>query len=185
MRNLLVDRFGSPRGFLYLAAAEFKFQLNQYVNECTIAWSCVERLVFVCKGNVCRSAYSERVALLKGLPAVSYGLEVKKNGPARQNMVELARERCVDLSKHSSKSIVEGCFRSSDLILVMEPGQIDQLRKTVDLNGAQVTLLGLWSSPRRVYIHDPYSSSDTYAERSLNTIDSAIDTLLVKYANRS
>lgn len=60
----------------------------------------------------------------------------------------------------------------TDLLVAMEPSQAAALTRIA--NGAQVTLLGLWSRPRRPYIQDPYGRSDEYFQRCFALIDSGI-----------
>ena len=44
----------------------------------------------------------------------------------------------------------------------------------------QVTLLGLWSRPRRAHLHDPHTLSAAYFRTCFDLIDTAVAALLTK-----
>jgi hypothetical protein len=48
------------------------------------------------------------------------------------------------------------------------------LRLFAELAGAQTTLLGLWSTPPRPHLTDPYGGSVDYFNRCFMIIDSAV-----------
>ena len=52
----------------------------------------VRRLVFVCKGNICRSPFAEAVARAAGADAVSYGLDARDGLPANPSAIRTARK---------------------------------------------------------------------------------------------
>jgi protein-tyrosine phosphatase len=56
----------------------------------------------------------------------------------------------------------------------MEPRQGREMLARFASAHCQFTLLGLWSKPRRVHIHDPHRLSEAYFDRCYATIDSAI-----------
>ena len=58
---------------LVLATA-FKFGWSAHWLQ--IKWEDVDRLVFVCTGNICRSAYAEYKARSLGMSATSFGIDV-------------------------------------------------------------------------------------------------------------
>lgn len=63
-----------------------------------------------------------------------------------------------------------------DLLVGMEPGHgIALARRCPD---ARVTLIGLWSHPRRPHLHDPhYTLADDYFDTCYAVIDSALATM--------
>jgi protein-tyrosine phosphatase len=107
--------------------------------------------VFVCKGNICRSAFAEAVARRAGLHAVSYGVATRGGDPAEPRAVSFAREYGIDLSPHITQRIDQYVPLAGDLVSAMEP---DHLRRLGVAGGAQLTLLGLWGAiPSPSWLH--------------------------------
>ena len=64
--------------------------------------------------------------------------------------------------------------REGDLLLAMEVRQLDRLAADPRLAALPRSLLGLWATPRRPHLHDPYSLSDAYMRTCFELIDSAV-----------
>ena len=71
----IARRYGSRRGFALTLWHQAKNLLGMYRSYRQVHWESVGRLVFVCKGNICRSAYTEAVAKSLGVAAISCGLD--------------------------------------------------------------------------------------------------------------
>jgi protein-tyrosine phosphatase len=140
-----------------------------------VDWRRVERLVFVCRGNICRSPYAEARARQAGLSASSFGLESGPPGPAEETIVRLAAAAGIDLSSHRSRSIADLDVGNRDLLLGMEPWHGWALRRLAAGPGAQVTLLGLWATPPRPHLEDPYGLSETYFATCMQIINDALE----------
>lgn len=136
----------------------------------------VRRLVFVCKGNICRSAYAERKARSMNLPAISCGLRIRAD-MCPPDALATASARGVDLSGHRPRSFEDIVLASGDLMIAMEPMQANQVHEAALATDAQVTLLGLFSTPRRPWLQDPYGLSAAYFSRCFEIIDSALTVL--------
>jgi hypothetical protein len=67
------------------------------------------------------------------------------------------------------------CLTSSDLLLAMEPLQVKTLFPLATSFGAQLTLLGLWCSPERPYLQDPFGLAEAYFQNCFSFIDSAVE----------
>ena len=76
IRQFINDNYGSKRGFLNGYKYKLLFSLGFYRSYQKIDFNAVNRLVFICSGNICRSAFGEYMAKAKGLNAVSYGLHL-------------------------------------------------------------------------------------------------------------
>ena len=133
----------------------------------------VERLVFVCKGNICRSALAQRVADDAGFPAVSYGYLTTPGKPADQRMQLVSGEMGHDLSAHSTTRLSDYRPESGDLALFFEPGHHAELSR-LGLSPGQAALLGSWAVPRCPYIHDPYGGSVTYYQKAAGVIRQSV-----------
>jgi protein-tyrosine phosphatase len=139
-----------------------------------VEWATVERLVFVCKGNVCRSAYCEAKAKNLGLNASSFGLDVGGESPADQTAVRAARARGVDLSVHRTRSAASVGFEDGDLLLVMESAHVDAIKNRSLAEGSQIALLGLWCNPTHPRIEDPYGLPVEHFDSCFDCIDDAL-----------
>lgn len=136
----------------------------------------VERLVFVCHGNICRSAFADVLARDLGMKSASFGLSTTTGLPAHPPIASAARAMAVDLSDHVTTSVDDFVPQPGDLLLAMEARQVARLRGDPRFAGLQIDLLGRYS--KTPHLHDPYQLSDDYVRTSLTRIDRAVRTLV-------
>lgn len=137
-----------------------------------------KRLVFVCQGNICRSPYSEARARQLGISSASFGLNADTGKQANPSAARIAKQRGVNLERHTAIHLSEFSFDSSDLILTFEPSQLAKLTIPGILPDLVATdLLGRWCSPAFPYLHDPYGLSDAYFNACFDRIDQALTRL--------
>lgn len=93
-------------------------------------------LVFVCLGNICRSPISERVARgmarQRGLEldVSSFGLIDENEGfGIDERAVAVLETRGYDAQDHSARQIRATDIEAADLVVAVEPYQVDQLRR--------------------------------------------------------
>jgi len=137
----------------------------------------VRRLVFVCAGNICRSAFGEYAARGAGLPAVSMGLFATEGVPANAVALARARVRGIDLSAHRARRLDAALIRPGDLVLAFEASHADQIESVVQGTGASVRLLGAFDSPLAYHQPDPYGLSEAYFDRCFSRIERCIEGL--------
>ncbi|ORJ63402.1 polysaccharide deacetylase family protein [Geothermobacter hydrogeniphilus] len=167
------------RVFLRSQLRKLALSLGQYSRFREIDPGRIKRLVFVCRGNVCRSPYAEKVAQRLGFPAVSCGTEVLHSSPAEQMAVRAALMRGEDLSEHMSKSIFDNNFQYTDCLIVMDPSQIQVAQKVADRVNCQVSLLGMWNIQKTPEIYDPYGRSIESFNECFMFISNCIDKLVL------
>ncbi len=149
------DRYGTPRGLVRLMLANLKYRLGG-MTLCDAQDSRpARRLVFVCQGNICRSAFAHAVAARLGVPAASFGLRTKGGETSPPEAQEAAARLGYDLSNHISRSIAEYRPQSGDLLLAMEYKQIVALHALHPATAK--TLLGLFHQPKLAHLHDPHT----------------------------
>ena len=102
----LAESYGSRTGFIRTYWHRIQYLLGRYRNYSNIDWASVDRLVFVCKGNICRSAFAEAVAKSLGMDAVSCGLQTVISAPANEDAVKTAREMGYALDEHRTTPIM-------------------------------------------------------------------------------
>lgn len=171
-----VELYGGRRGFLEHVRARTLYALGAYRSVREIEWATVRRLAFVCKGNICRSPYACARARSLGVQAASFGLDAADSVPADPAALRNALLRGIDLSVHRSARIQSGRLADGDLVIVFEPQQITEVRRQIG-DGTPAQLLGIWSSPVRPHIQDPYGMRDRYFQHCFSVIDANIAAL--------
>jgi len=120
----------------------------------------VRRLVFVCKGNICRSPFAEAVARSVGIVATSYGLDARRGLPADPNAARAAIRQGVSVDSHLTRPLGDAQIDTGDLIVAMEPGHVSGIHHAAGERACDLVLLGMWLDPALPYLFDPYAMSD-------------------------
>ena len=135
------------------------------------------RVLFVCKGNICRSAYAEGAAraLLgnsSGWGFASAGLQATPGAPPPEIAVRIAWERGVDLREHHARPMSAFDPGAVELVLVMEPVQMVDGGLAPFRGRCRVLPLGaIIGTP---LIADPFGQSEAVFRVCFAQIDSAI-----------
>ena len=167
-------RYGRKMGVVRHWAYFGRYLLGSYSRLKMIEWGRVRRLVFACKGNICRSPYAEARARAMGLPCASFGLEAEVGASANLAAMRGATERGLDLTPHRAQAAGQFEILTGDLLTAMEPSQLASLQTLPIPAGAQLTLLGLWCTPSRPHLEDPFGLSDDYFQTCFGIIDNAL-----------
>jgi protein-tyrosine phosphatase len=164
--------WGRKLGLAHHIASRTAHWLGVYADFARVSWADVGRVVFVCDGNICRSAYGAARARALGLDAHSFGLRAVTGVPAHPVAVETALRRGLDLSAHRSMTVDTFWPQVGDLLLAMEPRQARELTRRFGAT-VPVSLLGLWARPARPHIEDPFGLTPAYFETCFSVIDAA------------
>lgn len=179
LRHVISTNHGTVRGFVrsFLAQGEFALgRLDTYVAPQAMN---VDRLVFVCLGNINRSAFAEQVARSMEVNAASIGLSTSTGSPAFHTAVSMAPQFGLDLTQHRATDITDYQFRPTDLLLAMEIRHVRQL-EAAGIPSKSIAMLGHWSSPHRIHLHDPHTLSDSYFRTCFTLIHSAVSGLVAE-----
>lgn len=177
IHQIVETNYGTFRGLLRLIFGQIEFaagRLNKHLNPNPAQ---IQRLVFVCLGNINRSAFAEWVAKKNGANVCSIGLSTTTGTPAFHSAVKTAAKFGIDLSEHSATDITDYDFQPSDLLLVMEIRHA----KALIANGipeTSIAFLGNWAAPHRIHLHDPHTLSEAYFNTCFTLINSAVNNLL-------
>jgi protein-tyrosine phosphatase len=90
----------------------------------------IERIVTVCTGNICRSPVAEAVFRIK-LPEVmvsSAGLHALVGRDVDPDAKKAAVDFKIPIEKHVARRFTTEIGRDADLILVMDRGQLNEMR---------------------------------------------------------
>ncbi len=176
LRHWIDNHYGSRRGLARYWWFKIQYLLGRFRPYRRIDWRSVDRLVFVCRGNICRSAYAEAVSLARGYESVSCGLDTVRGAPANETANQVAESRGINLRSHRTTPIEELSLRTNDLLVAMEPWQARYLEREFGKTNA-CTLLGLWAPNTSPYIHDPFSSTSAYFKKCFLVIEHSVDAI--------
>lgn len=170
----LIDRnYGTWRGGVRVLIGEIDWIAGRLVAWTPARLERPERLVFVCLGNINRSAFAAEVARRHGLACVSIGLETATGLPAYDMAVVQARAMGYDLGAHRATAFPDYEWTAGDLLLAMEVRHVRRLRD-LGIPSRSIALLGHWASPRRIHLHDPHTLSAAYFATCFALIESAV-----------
>jgi len=146
----------------------------------------IERVVFVCHGNINRSAYAA-AAFARALEAERCdGIIVRSAGfvgpgrAASELAQRVAMRRGIDLSQHQSRLIDANELRTADLIVVMSTSQRRSVYRIARQSDPFVIVLGdLDSEPiARRTVQDPYGHPEEVFVQVFDRIDRCIAQLV-------
>jgi protein-tyrosine-phosphatase len=122
----------------------------------------IDRLLFVCYGNICRSPLAERLAVLRIADKhfASAGFHPKEGRDSPEPIRRVARTLGVNLEAHSSRRIDGTLVAEAQMILVMDTENLAAVERYFPEAAERTVLLGIFLSPRRADIQDPYGASD-------------------------
>lgn len=180
MSNPATRNFGTPPGLLRLVLS---------YAEAVPLWSAavkpasgdVRRLVFVCHGNICRSAYAQGVARDLGLNATSFGLSTSTGKPAHESAREAAIALGHPIEDHVTVRVQDFVPQPGDYLLGMEHRHLRKLADLAELTHLPRGLLGSYTSPPMPHLHDPYRLDPAFMAVCLRRVESAVQALARKY----
>jgi len=137
-------------------------------------------ILFVCKGNICRSPFAERYArsvLSDSRSIYSSGYFPVSGRPAPEEAIAAAAEQHVDLFDHRSRRLDAETIRNADVIFVFD--EQNRRRSAEDFPRAvrKMYLLGSLLHNASDIIDDPYSSNVATFRTTYARIAKAIDRL--------
>ena len=142
------------------------------------------RIVFVCMGNICRSAFAEYLmrSIAKGklLSIESCGLNVSVRTPSPLEAIVTAKAFGLDLDGHLSKGIECCDIESADLILAMEFWQFKKLTDLFPHKRENIRLLREYAPfPENILcnINDPFGQSEATFEKCFRQIERSITSI--------
>ena len=180
MTDPFAPRFGTWRGALRLGLAYAEVVTGQ-ANVVAPDPAQVRRLVLVCHGNICRSAYADGLARRAGMRAASFGLSTSSGNLAWPPVAEASLARGLDLSDHRTTRIEDYVPQPGDYLLAMETRQLRKLAANPKTASLPRGLLGSYSSPAVPHLHDPYQLNPAYLDLCLTRIERAVAGLIKRY----
>ncbi len=183
MNHWFINHHGSRRGALLTYWHRLLFLFGRYRLYRHVNWNATSRLVFVCKGNICRSAYAEAVAKLHNVEAVSCGINTRDGVSANESAIKAAAAMDIDLQSHRTTRVQSLTINQGDLLIAMELSQAEYLKSKFKNNSC--TILGLWCKPVTPHIQDPYGAPEAYFHRCFCCIENSVYEIAKKIKNAS
>lgn len=139
-----------------------------------------ERVLFVCSGNICRSAYGavklEHLCAAHGrrIHIASCGTLKIVGRSAAQEMQAAAHERGLDLSHHRSCAMSRVLLEAADIIFAMTPEHYAVICRESPGSAERTMLLGQFLEPPKEAIDDPMGKAPEAYRRAADEIDEAL-----------
>ena len=154
----------------------------------------MKRILFVCTGNICRSAtaegvlrhYIEEAGLGDALETASAGTHGYHIGePPDPRTIAHAKRRGYDLSAQRARKVRAEDFQIYDLILAMDRGHFAHLEslRPNDARAEVQMFLAYHPAPLHADVPDPYYGGAEGFEQVLDLVEQASKTLLHKLSD--
>jgi len=135
------------------------------------------RVLFVCYGNICRSAAAAALGRSLGLACASVGFHGEEGRRTPQHVLRAASTLGIDLTEHASRRLRRADVEAADLIVCMDLDNLRALRTEYPGALARTTLLGLFTDRARLEIADPYARPEAEARELLGQLADAVRAL--------
>jgi len=140
-----------------------------------------QRILIACVGNICRSPtaeylFRERLGPSHGATVSSAGINAMTGYPMDPSALDLLREHGVDGEAHVARQLDARLLREADLVLAMERGHVDAIRRMAPEASGKVFLLDKWLHSRD--IPDPYRQRRAAYEQAYNLIEQGVSSWL-------
>ena len=146
----------------------------------------VQSVLFVCKGNICRSplaeAYFQSLVEKEGrqMTVRSAGLDTTPGNPAHAQAKAVALEHRLSLDAHATTQVHMELLDRSDLIIVMEIAQKNCIQQLYPGSKEKVVLLGRFDSVGPLEIADPYSGTSEDFHSCFQQVSRCCDVLAAR-----
>jgi protein-tyrosine phosphatase len=136
------------------------------------------RVLFVCKGNICRSPFAEKYVRGLALPGIevdSAGHYPQDGRPSPGAAVAAAKEFGVCLAEHRSHTLSAEQVRWADVIFIFDEEHGRAVRRAFPDAAGKIHYLGLLAQGWHIQIRDPMGRCADAFLRSYRQIQTALD----------
>jgi protein-tyrosine phosphatase len=152
-------------------------------------------ILYVCKGNICRSPFAERLTKKlvekrtnEFLTIRSAGIDATVANPPPKEAIDSAKIFGISMDDHRAQKLTPELISGSDLIVVMEAKHLKQLEVAYPGSRGRSLLLSTFSNDQfrwgnyylKYNIADPYGKNDNQFILCYEQIGSCINNLLVE-----
>jgi len=142
------------------------------------AFRSARSILFVCKGNVCRSPFAEgyaRTVMNHGVVLRSAGYQPRASRGCPVAGVEAARTLGVELGGHRSAELDAAMIREADAIFVFDDESRRRLARAYPEARDKTYPLGWLTTAGPIEIRDPYGGAADDFARTYDVIRRALD----------
>src|SRR5260370_35305646 len=112
-----LSRVGRRKGWPFHHGWTLADRLGSFAGLRGVDWIQVRRLGFVCRGNICRSAYAEHRARSMGLKATSFGIHAGQGREAETMATTVASKLRINLPRHRPRASRECTAQTCDVLI--------------------------------------------------------------------
>jgi len=173
-----VDLFKSRWRKLIIKARRRRL-VTEFDQKCQTREPDLGRVLFLCYGNICRSAFAEAIwnsSKRTVASARSGGFYPRTNRRTPARICLLAKRLGATLEHHRSKTVDRAAVDEASAIFVMDAQNIEDLLRTFPHVRSKSWLLGSFAEVKE--IADPYLLPEIEATHSLQQIATGVKTLL-------
>ena len=135
-------------------------------------------ILFVCLGNIIRSAFAAELLRSRSLGRAdvrirSAGLDATTDGPAHPTAVQCARRFGVDLSAHRTHRLDRSDIEEADVLLAMEIDHVVEIHRRFPQHRHKVYLFGCLNDDAQDVADPVYAPNDVF-EACFERIDCGV-----------
>ena len=142
-------------------------------------------ILFICKGNICRSPfakeYADRVFAGTGRVFLSAGYYPQSGRGAPAVALEAAAAAGIDLSAHRSVLLTDELLRKADMVIVMDAENRMELSRRSAAAG-KVYFLGALAALGTLFIADPYGKDRNCFDRQYARIAQTLEAAAASFS---
>lgn len=135
-----------------------------------------KNVLVVCAGNICRSPTGEhllrRSLTQTGIQVSSAGLIAVVGHPLERHALATLQRHGQAPREHQARQLTPQLLQASDLVLVMEHRQLQDVIRLSPVSRGKTFLLGKWQSEREIL--DPYRRGTAAFEHAYALIEEGV-----------
>ncbi len=178
-REIKKTVFGMVNNFGYLVSSN-SLHSNRLAS--------VSRVHFICKGNICRSVFAEKLAAEKfyekniPLQVISSGIDADQGNTSPNEAIKEAKNWNIDLSSHKPKRISSNMVDTHTLLIGMHFIHFKQLNKLYPEFKDMIYLFKHFARMKFLFIDlsDPYNPGQEVFHQCFSEINICIDGLIAE-----
>ena len=133
-------------------------------------------VLVICVGNICRSPMAEALLLQRAAPhmqVASAGTHAMVGSPMDPLAQAVLHMHQVPTPRHQARQIDRALLHRADLILLMEPAQLNSVLKLAPEVRGKTFLIGKWQ--QQLEIADPYRQPQLAFEQTYEQLSRCVD----------
>jgi protein-tyrosine-phosphatase/predicted ATP-grasp superfamily ATP-dependent carboligase len=181
IRGLAVECGRRAAGALRWRFRRTRFARRRAARRLSVRASGAHSILFVCKGNICRSPFAAEYArriLPERIGVASAGYYPQPLRRCPGEAVAAAARFDIDLSNHRSAVLNGEMIASADLIFVFDDENFERVLLNFPESGDRIFYVGLLDEEREFAIPDPWGSDAATFGRCYTSIRAALDCLM-------